>query len=186
VAVLGLGVNVVSALLLRDDDPHHHHAEAHDAHHHHDHNLRGAYLHVLADAMTSVLAIVALTGGRQFGWSWLDPVMGIVGSVIVGIWAYSLVRDTSRVLLDREMDLPLVGEIRSAVESHGDARIADLHLIRVGRQRFACILSVVTTQPRDAEQFKVRLMEHEELAHVTVEVVRYDAELTSCEAADRC
>jgi cation diffusion facilitator family transporter len=186
VAALGLGVNLVCAYLLGGAHEHSHGARGHDHHGHHDLNLRSAYVHVLTDAMTSVLAIVALTGGRQFGWSWLDPVMGIVGSVIVGIWAYSLVRDTSRVLLDREMDLPLVGEIRSAVESHGDARIADLHLIRVGRQRFACILSVVTTQPGDAEEFKVRLMEHEELAHVTVEVVRYDAELTSCEAADRC
>jgi cation diffusion facilitator family transporter len=177
VAALGLVVNLVCAFLLGRAHDHHGHDEGdHGRHEHHDLNLRSAYLHVVADALTSVLAIVALTGGRQFGWAWLDPVMGIVGSGIVGAWAYGLVRDTSRVLLDREMDLPLVEEIRSVVEAHDDARVADLHLIRVGRHRFACILSVVTTQARDAEHFKARLLEQEELVHVTVEVVRCESE----------
>jgi cation diffusion facilitator family transporter len=183
VAGLGLAVNLVCAFLLGGahdhgkDHAHVHGSHEHDAHGHHDLNLRSAYVHVVADALTSVLAIVALTGGRQFGWSWLDPTMGIVGSVIVGVWAYGLVRDTSRVLLDREMDIPLVDEIRSAVESHGDARIVDLHLIRVGRRHFACVLSVVTKHARGPEDFKARLQEHEELVHVTVEVVRDDIRL---------
>jgi cation diffusion facilitator family transporter len=182
VAGLGLVVNLVCAFLLKggQGDHDHGHAHAHGANDHahgHDLNLRSAYVHVVADALTSVLAIVALTGGRQLGWSWLDPAMGIVGSGIVGAWAYGLIRDTSRVLLDREMDLPLVEEIREAVESHGDARIVDLHLIRVGRQRFACVLSVITTHPRGPEDFKARLQEHEELVHVTVEVVCYEARL---------
>jgi cation diffusion facilitator family transporter len=183
VAGLGLVVNLVCAFLLGGAHGHHGHADGTHGHEHehHDLNLRSAYVHVVADALTSVLAIVALTGGRQFGWSWLDPVMGLVGSGIVGVWAFGLVRDTSRVLLDREMDLPLVEEIRSAVESHGDARIADLHLIRVGRHRFACVLSVVTARPREAEHFKAVLQEHEELVHVTVEVVRCDAEMTKHE-----
>ena len=181
VAGLGLVVNLVCAVLLKGGhgDHDHGHAHGHGSHGHahgHDLNLRSAYVHVVADAMTSVLAIVALTGGRQFGWSWLDPAMGIVGSGIVGVWAYGLIRDTSRVLLDREMDIPLVEEIREAVESHGDARIVDLHLIRVGRQRFACVLSVITRHASGPEEFKARLQEHEELVHVTVEVVRYEGQ----------
>lgn len=191
VATLGLAVNLLCAFLLRGGhgghDHGHVHGHAHGAHggddHAHDLNLRSAYLHVLADALTSVLAIAALTGGRQFGWSWLDPVMGIVGSGIVGVWAYGLIRDTSRVLLDREMDIPLVDEIRTAVESHGDARIADLHLIRVGRRRFACVLSVITADVRDPEEFKARLQEHDELVHVTVEVVRYE-QMTGAETRE--
>ena len=183
VAALGLVVNLVCAFLLggaHDHHDHEHGAHGRDGdHHHHDLNLRSAYVHVVADALTSVLAIVALTGGRQFGWSWLDPAMGIVGSGIVGVWAYGLIRDTSRVLLDREMDIPLVEEIREAVESHGDARIVDLHLIRVGRQRFACVLSVITTHARGPEEFKTRLQQHEELVHVTVEVVRCEERLAA-------
>jgi Co/Zn/Cd efflux system component len=131
-------------------------------------------LHVVADAMTSVLAIAALTGGRLFGWRFLDPAMGIVGSAVVGAWAYSLVRDTSRVLLVREMDLPLVQEIRRAVEADGDTRVTDLHLVRVGRHRFACVLSVVTGQARNADDYRLALRDHPELAHVTVEVARCD------------
>lgn len=182
VAALGLAVNLVCAFLLgsaHHHDDHTHGSHDDDDHGHHDLNLRSAYVHVIADALTSVLAIVALTGGRQFGWSWLDPMMGIVGSVIVGVWAYGLVRDTSRVLLDREMDSPVVEEIRSAVESRGDARIVDLHLIRVGRRHFACVLSVVTAHAGGPEEFKARLKEHEELVHVTVEVVRYDERLAA-------
>jgi cation diffusion facilitator family transporter len=186
VAALGLVVNLICAMLLgggHGDHEHDHAHGGHDDHPHHDLNLRSAYVHVVADALTSVLAIVALTGGRQFGWSWLDPAMGIVGSGIVGVWSYGLIRDTSRVLLDREMDLPLVEEIRAAVESHGDARIVDLHLMRVGRHRFACVLSVITTRVRDAEDFKARLHEHEELVHVTVEIVRSEERLAA--AGDR-
>ncbi|MFN7964557.1 MAG: CDF family Co(II)/Ni(II) efflux transporter DmeF [Acidobacteriota bacterium] len=194
VAAVGLAVNVVCALLLKHDHtdaghgaPNHSHAEspdhAHDHHHtpsgeHHDLNLKAAYLHVLADALTSVLAIVALLGARSFGWVWLDPVMGIVGSALVARWAIGLMRETSRVLLDREMGLPLVEQIRASLESDGDARVCDLHVWRVARRQFACIATVVADQPKTPQQYKQRLEHCSELAHVTVEVLR-------CEEHDR-
>ena len=169
VAVLGLMVNVVCALILGHAHEHHDHA-GHDRHH--DLNLRSAYVHVLADAATSVLAILALAGGMMFGWNWLDPVMGIVGAALVAVWAAGLLRDTGRVLLDREMDHPLVGEIREAVASvDGGAEIADLHVWRVGKAKFACIVSLRTGNA-DLTPVRVRngLGVHEELAHVTVEI----------------
>ena len=181
VASLGLGVNLLSAFLLRDE-PHHHHGHDHDHHHHehgHDHgkdlNLRAAYVHVLADAATSVAAIVALSLGKFFGWTWLDPFVGLVGALVVGQWAYSLIRDTGRVLLDREMSPAAVAEIREAVEGDGDSQVSDLHVLRVGLNEFAVVLSVVTDEPRSPEEYKERLRQHEELAHVTVEVNRCHA-----------
>ncbi len=181
VASLGLGVNLLSAFLLKDDHHHHHHhGHGHD-HHEHDHgdahpahgadlNLRAAYVHVLADAATSVAAILALTLGKFFGWSWLDPFVGAVGALVVGQWAYGLIRDTSRVLLDREMDPAALEEIREAIESDGDSRVTDLHLLRVGLNEFAVVASVVTGEPRTPEDYKARIRQHEELAHVTIEV----------------
>ncbi len=171
VAVVGLFVNLACAALLSNRHAgHNHHHESDRAHS--DLNLRSAYVHVLADAMTSVLAIAALIGGKLFRWGWLDPAMGIVGAVIVSTWAFALIRDTSRVLLDREMDLPIVDAVRHAIESDGDSRVTDLHLVRVGRQRFACIVSVVTGTVREALDYKSLLRGHEELAHLTVEVAR--------------
>jgi cation diffusion facilitator family transporter len=130
-------------------------------------------VHVLTDAATSVLAIVALFGGRLFGAAWLDPVMGLAGAVLVAIWAKGLLRDSGRVLLDAEMDTPLVDEVRAAIE-RGDvpARITDLHLWRVGRAKYACVVSVNTTADVDGEHFRRALCAREELAHVTVEVDR--------------
>jgi cation diffusion facilitator family transporter len=175
VAVVGLVVNIACALILGRADAHPDHAsEHHGHHHHHDLNLRSAYLHVIADAATSVLAIVALVGGMSFGWNWLDPVMGIVGAVLVARWAWGLLRDTSRVLLDREMDNPVTAEIQdviAALDPTQATRIADLHLWRVGKARFACILSLVTHDPdMTPSRVKAQLKEHEELAHVTVEI----------------
>lgn len=154
IAVLGLAVNVICALILGKAHHHDHgHSHGHDhghVHHHGDHhdlNLKSAYLHVIADAATSVLAIVALVGGWIYGWSWLDPVMGIVGAVLVAVWAKGLITDTGKVLLDREMDHPVVDEIREVVETGpdaGDARITDLHVWRVGKQVYSCALTVVT------------------------------------------
>ncbi|MDH5707888.1 MAG: CDF family Co(II)/Ni(II) efflux transporter DmeF, partial [Hylemonella sp.] len=136
VAVLGLGVNVVCALILGQAHHHgHDHGHSHGHDHGHDLNLKSAYLHVLADAATSVLAIVALAGGWLYGWSWLDPVMGIVGAVLVALWAKGLIADTAKVLLDREMDHPVVQEIRDVVQTGpeaGDTRLTDLHVWRVG------------------------------------------------------
>ncbi len=138
--------------------------------HHQDLNLRAAYFHVLADAFTSVLAILALTGGKFFGWAWLDPVVGIVGSGVVFSWAYSLLRDTSGILLDRtppSSDLP--DEIRRAVESDGDSLVTDLHVWQVGIGKFAAMISVVAHQPKSSDSYRELLREHDELVHVTIE-----------------
>lgn len=180
IAVVGLVVNVVCALILGKAHHHDHggsHSHdlghAHDHPHHHDLNLKSAYLHVIADAATSVLAIVALTGGLMYGWSWLDPVMGIVGAMLVAIWAKGLIVDTGKVLLDREMDHPVVDEIRAAIEA-GDAdetRVTDLHVWRVGRKAYACALTVVThSASLKPEHIRRRLAVHEEIVHSTIEI----------------
>ena len=177
IAVVGLAVNLVCAWWLRDHHHHGHdhaHDHAHDhghAHgHHHDLNQRSAYLHVVADAATSVLAIVALLGGMYFGAAWLDPVMGLVGAALVSIWAVGLIRETGRVLLDAQMDAPVVEEIRQAIEE-GDvpARISDLHVWQVARGKFACVAEIVARDDADADHFKRALAIHEEIVHVTIE-----------------
>lgn len=176
VAVAGLAVNLVSALLLGGG--HHHHGHGHDHHaHDHDHshhgvhhsgdnNLRSAYMHVLADALTSVLAIVALLAGRLLGWVWLDPVMGIVGALVIGRWSWTLMRDTAGVLLDAT-DEHVAAEVRELLEGPGDARICDLHVWRVGPQAHAAIVSVVGGL--DAGEIRRRLVPVHELAHLTIE-----------------
>ena len=170
IAFLGLVVNLVCAFLLKDDPLHHHHGEEGHDHDHHDLNLRAAYLHVLADAFTTLLAIVGLSCGKFFGWSWLDPVVGIVGSGVVFSWAYNLLRDTSGILLDRtptSSDLPQ--EIRRAVESDGDSMVTDLHVWQVGTGKFAAIVSIVAHEPKSCAAYRELLRGHEELVHVTVE-----------------
>jgi cation diffusion facilitator family transporter len=180
IAIVGLIVNLVCAWWLRDSHSHghdhdrgHDHRSGHNHGHHADVNVRAAYVHVLTDAATSVLAIVALLGGRLLGASWLDPVMGIVGAVLVAIWARGLLRDSSRVLLDAEMEAPVVAEVREVIEKGAvPARITDLHVWRVGRAKYACVVGVATTADVDGEYFRRALCVHEELAHVTVEVDR--------------
>jgi cation diffusion facilitator family transporter len=170
VASLGLLVNLSCALLLKDTSHHHHDGHGHAADHRHDLNLRAAYIHVLADAFTSVLAIIALTGGKFAGWSWLDPIMGIVGSGVVFSWAYTLMRDTSGILLDRtppSSDLP--DEIRRAVERDGDSLVTDLHVWQVGTGKFAAIVSIVAHQSKSSDEYRELLREHEELVHLTIE-----------------
>jgi hypothetical protein len=146
----------------------------HDDHGHHDLNLKSAYVHVIADAATSVLAIAALVGGWLWGWSWLDPLMGLVGAVLVGVWAKGLVVDTAKVLLDREMDHPVVEEIREVVEADagtGDSRLADLHVWRVGQGAYACALTVVThDRALTPDVVRQRLSVHEEVVHSTIEI----------------
>ena len=190
VAVVGLAVNLASALLLgghhhhdhghHDHDRHedgradrheHEHARHHDEGHHHDHNLRAAYVHVLADALTSVLAIVALAGGALLGIKWLDPVMGIVGAAVILWWSWGLIRNSSSVLLDREADAGNAEAIRSLIESDADNRVADLHLWQVGTGHLALIVSVVTHHPRPPAHYKALLAPIGNLSHVTVEVV---------------
>lgn len=172
VAALGLLVNLACAWLLRDGHAHHGHGHSHHHHaHRHDLNLRAAYLHVLADAATSLLAIVALAGGLLWNAAWLDPLMGIVGAVLVSVWACGLIRQSSRVLLDAQMDAPVAAEIRAAIASSPlPAELLDLHLWQVGQGKYACLLSLLTTEEGSADYFKRRLAEHEELVHITVEV----------------
>ncbi|WP_339522741.1 CDF family Co(II)/Ni(II) efflux transporter DmeF [Pseudomonas sp. EA_35y_Pfl2_R111] len=191
VAVVGLLVNLTSAWLLRDSHDHGHahgaghgHTDAHahaDHDHDHDHpepaagkdlNRHAAFIHVLADALTSVAAIVALLGGLLLGWDWLDPLMGVIGAVIIAVWAKGLLIETGKVLLDREMDSPVVARVRSALAQEADTELADLHLWRVGRAQFACIVSVVTHGEGSADRYKARLAGIAELVHVTVEVNR--------------
>jgi cation diffusion facilitator family transporter len=189
IAVIGLVVNVVCALILggahhhghgHGNDHGHQHGHDHRDHHdHHDLNLKSAYVHVIADAATSVLAIAALFGGWFFGWAWLDPLMGIVGAVLVAVWAKNLIVDSGKVLLDREMDAPVVEEIREVVESgikSGDTRIVDLHVWRVGRQSYACAVGVVTSDPSvSADAIREGLAVHEEIVHSTIEVHHREA-----------
>lgn len=176
IAVVGLGVNIASAFLLSGG---HHHEHGHGHHHGHDHghaqaahagdnNMRSAYVHVLADALTSVLAIMALLAGRYLGWVWMDPVMGIVGAVVIARWSWTLMRDTASVLLDATDD-DVAAEVRELVEAPGDARIADLHVWRVGPEAHAAIVSVVGENGVNADTIRARLAPVHELAHLTVE-----------------
>ncbi len=176
IAVIGLAVNLACAWLLRDGHAHthgHEHHHGHASHHDHDLNLRSAYLHVLADAATSVFAILALFGGKYFAAAWLDPLMGIIGSVLVAIWAIGLLRDTGRVLLDAEMDAPIVAEIHEAIAASPiRAEITDLHVWRVGKGQYASIvgLSVDANVDVEPDYFRRQIAIHDELVHITVEL----------------
>ncbi len=181
VASIGLAVNLASAWVLGGGDGDHghaHHGHDHGESHghrehraeHHDLNLRSAYMHVVADAFTSVLAIAALAAGLWLGWSWLDPSMGIVGAAVILWWSKGLLGDSARVLLDREMEEPLVREIRAAIEVDGDAEIADLHVWRVGRASHAAVLAVVAHAPLTPAAYRQRLAGIHSLMHVSVEV----------------
>jgi cation diffusion facilitator family transporter len=181
VAVIGLVVNIACAMVLGHDEHSHPDPHAHDHDHgphdhaqarHHDLNLRSAYVHVVADAFTSVLAIAALSAGLWLGWSWLDPVMGIVGAAVILWWARGLLADSARVLLDREMDSPIVVEIRKAIESDGDSEIADLHVWRVGRASHAAVVTIVAERPLGPDAYRARLSGIASLMHVSVEVNR--------------
>lgn len=186
VAVVGLSVNLVCAWLLKDDHSHHgHHHHGHDHHHsndeHHapgkgrDNNLRAAYLHVLADALTSVLAIVALLVGRSYGWLWADPVMGVVGALVIARWSWGLIRDSGSVLLDAAAEGQDVRqEIREAMEPTG-SQVTDLHVWQVGPGHFAAIVSLMAQEPREPAHYKALLAHIHELSHVTVEVQRGNA-----------
>lgn len=168
VAVIGLAVNIVSALLLKEGHDHGDHD--HDHHHDHDHNLKAAYFHVLADALTSLLAIVALVSGKYLGWYWLDPMMGIVGAVIITRWSYGLLKQTSPILLDASIAQPSQQAIVKAIEKDPDSRVSDIHVWRVGANHYAAIIAVVSHHPQPAEHYKQLLSSFEMLAHVTVEV----------------
>jgi len=171
VAALGLVVNVVSARVLADDHEHTHEDGGENAHNAHvDHNLRAAYLHVLADALTSVLALIALAGGWVFGWRALDPVMGLVGSAVVGRWAWGLARSSAAVLLDAEDHAAVEVDIRRAIEAEAGHAVVDLHVWRVGPASRSCSLTIVAEQPKPAAFYRDRLAGIPSLDHVTVEV----------------
>jgi len=181
VAVIGLGVNLVSAWLLRDDHDHnhghgHHHDHDHGDHHlHHttgarDNNLRAAYLHVLADALTSVLAIIALVLGSLYGWIWMDPAMGVVGALVIARWSWGLIRDSGRVLVDYSTLAQEIGqEIRDAVEGAGD-QIADLHVWQLGPGHYGAIVSITSAAPQPLSLYRERLAHVHEISHLTLEV----------------
>jgi cation diffusion facilitator family transporter len=177
VASLGLGVNLLSAWLLRND-PHHHHEPEHEHAHHHDHrhdhahrdnNLRAAYVHVLADAATSVLAILGLFVAMSWQWAWIDPVVGIAGSFVIASWAYGLIRASAAVLLDVAPDRAVEGAIRKRLEQEGD-RITDLHLWQIGPGHRAAVVSIVSDHPLAPADYKRRLADVAGLSHVTIEV----------------
>lgn len=172
VASLGLFINVVSALLLKDDHHHHddHADEQHHDHHHRDHNLRAAYFHVLADALTSLLAILALVSGKYFGWNWMDPMMGIVGAIIITRWSYGLMKQSAPILLDASIEEEYQTAIRTAIEQDSDNRIYDMHVWRVDANHYAAVISLVTHHPKSTEHYKHLLQDFKQLAHVTVEV----------------
>ena len=189
IAVVGLGVNLLSAFLLRDDHDHHH-GYAHDHHHthahndlhddhdhvhgnahvHRDHNLRAAFIHVMADAAVSVLVIIGLVAGRLFGWVWMDPLVGLVATVVILSWSWTLIRSAGAILLDICPDPALSRKIAARLEQGSD-RVSDLHLWRLGPGHLAAVISVVTHEPRSPEQYKRRLSGLTGLSHVTVEVV---------------
>jgi len=174
IAAAGLGVNLWSAWLLGAEHHGHGHdddAHAHDHHHHHDHNMRSAYWHVLADALTSVLAIVGLLAAWFYGWTWLDPAIGIVGALVISHWAWRLMRDAGAVLLDAAPSRDLSTAIRAELEA-GPDRITDLHVWRLGPGHHAAIVALVSDAPEPVEAYKARIAGIDGLSHVTIEVHR--------------
>ena len=183
IAALGLGVNLLTAFLLRDDHGHHHengqgrHHGDHEHEHgrrgeqHRDHNLRAAFVHVLADAAVSVLVIIGLVAGRQFGWIWMDPAMGLVATIVIMNWSWSLIRTAGAVLLDASPDPTLPAKIAARLEKEGD-RISDLHLWRLGPGHIAAIISLVSDHPESPGSYKKRLADVSDISHLTIEVER--------------
>ncbi len=165
VAAVGLLVNLFCAYLLQG-----HHDGEHDHGHHHDHNLRGAYLHVIADALTSVLAIVALFFAKYYGWNWLDPIIGIVGAILIARWSYGLLNDTSTILLDKNINSEITRAVKGSIEADSDNRVADIHVWKVGPIDYSATISIVTHYPKKIDHYKKLLDDYKELSHVTIEV----------------
>ncbi len=170
IAVSGLAVNVTCAFILKGHG--HGHGPEDHAHGNTDLNMKAAYLHVLADAVTSVTAIAALLAARQWHVAAIDPIVGIAGTVLICVWGYGLIRDTSRVLLDREMDSAIVEEIRRTIERTDQTVVSDLHVVRVGREKYACIVAVVTSTEATVSDFREMLVRHPQIAHTTIEITR--------------
>ena len=173
VAVVGLSVNVACAFLLNGSHGHHHHGHSHSHDHHHDdHNLKAAYFHVLADALTSVLAIFALLFGSLFGWWALDPLMGIVGALVITRWAWDLLKESSAILLDAGVKSEVRDEIREIIEADADNRITDLHVWKIGPKHLAVLLTIVTHHPRSASAYKQLLADFNEIKPLSIEVIK--------------
>lgn len=174
IAILGLLVNLICAWLLHDGHHHHHHhhhdhaSEVHS--HHHDLNQKAAFMHVVADAVTSIFAIIALIFGKYLGWDFLDAALGIVGSILVAKWALSLMQETGKTLLDAEMDHHVVDEIREVLAELPHTTLTDLHVWKVGKGKFSCILALETTVDLTADRVRAMLSIHEEIVHVSVEI----------------
>lgn len=173
VAALGLLVNGVSVFILGTDNHGHDHPHAHqhpdEHHHHHDHNLKAAYLHVMADALTSILAIVALLSAKYFGWIWMDPIMGVIGAVLVARWSYGLLGTTTSVLLDRQAPESLRNTIMEAIEQDGDSRVTDLHVWSIGPGIYSAQITLVAHSPATPDEYKDRIPESADLVHITIE-----------------
>ena len=170
VAVIGLTVNILSMFLLHDHHDHHdHHSEHEHEHHHEDHNIKAAYMHVLADALTSVLAIVALIVGKYLGWVWLDPVMGIVGALVITKWAWGLVRQTSPILLDAQVDEKYEQRILQKITQSG-ATVKDLHMWKVSANHYAAMMTLTSRDGKDVAFFRHELEEFDKISHLTIEV----------------
>ncbi|NNK84663.1 MAG: CDF family Co(II)/Ni(II) efflux transporter DmeF [Desulfobacterales bacterium] len=171
ITFIGLVVNLASVLILNSSKSEHHH-HSHDGinTHHHDHNYRAAYLHVIADSLTSFLALIALFSGRYFGWMALDPIMGIVGGLLISRWAYTLMKSTSSILLDGETGEDTRKKFYDLIESDKDSRLIDLHVWHIGSNEIACIASIVTSQNLTAEDYKTRIKKHFRFHHTSVEI----------------
>lgn len=172
VAVIGLIVNGLSAWIFAATPHDHHDHHGHGHAHHHDHNLRAAYLHVLADALTSVLAIIALLAAKYYGANWLDPFMGIVGAALVSRWSYGLIRDSARVLLDRQADEKTIAAIRESLERDSGDRITDLHCWSIGPGIYAADLAIVSDNPQSPADYRSRIPPKLGIVHATIEVQR--------------
>jgi cation diffusion facilitator family transporter len=172
IAILGLVINLICAWLLHDDHHHHHHHEHENehAHAHHDLNQKAAFMHVVADAVTSVFAIIALFAAKYLDWGFLDAVLGIVGSILVAKWAIGLIKETGKTLLDAEMDHPVVEEIREVIAEFYLVEITDLHVWKVGKGKFSCILALATDSNLNADQVRKALSIHDEIVHVSIEI----------------
>lgn len=167
VAIIGLVVNIASVFVLHDD--HHHHGDEHE--HHHDHNMKAAYFHVLADTLTSLLAIVALLTGKYFGWIWMDAIMGIVGALVIARWSYGLIKESSNVLLDKSVNPSSYSEIATSMQKEHQAVISDIHIWKIGASHQAAILSVITETTREPCEYMQTLKQHlPRLSHISIEI----------------
>lgn len=173
VAVVGLIVNGVSAWIFAATPHDHHDHHGHGHAHHHDHNLRAAYLHVLADALTSLLAIVALLAAKFYGANWLDPLMGFVGAALVSRWSYGLIKQSARVLLDRQADEKTVAAVKQSLESQSGDRVTDLHCWSIGPGIYAAAIAIVSNSPESPEHYRSRIPAELGIVHMTIEVHQY-------------